>query len=169
MSKLATMLAHEVRKALPAMVFFLVLFHLIALTKAVSLADYQLTAFRAAWATLAALIVAKAILVADALPLTRRLSGSRARLVLWKTGIYTAVVIVFRLLEEGIPLALRHGGLVAGLKAMAHEVVWPVFAVIALWITAGLLLYALIAELTLAIGPERVRELLFARGDRGRA
>ncbi|MCG6941418.1 MAG: hypothetical protein LJE69_09215 [Thiohalocapsa sp.] len=167
MAKLSTIVAREVRKALPAVIFFLVLFHLIALTKAVSLADYQFTALRTAGATLAALIVAKAILVAEALPLTRRLPGSLALQVLWKTLLYSAVVLAFRVVEELIPLAIRHGGVWAGAKAMGDEVAWPFFAVIALWIIAGLFLYTLISELVHAVGPERVRALLFARGESG--
>lgn len=160
MTKLLAVLAREVRKALPAILFFLVLFHLIALTKAVSLDDHDFTAWRAAWATLAALIVAKAILLVDALVSHRVSSGRLAVRALWKTLLYGGVVLIFRLLEELIPLVARHGDLGAGAEALLAEVSWPLFTVLALWILAGLFLYTLAAELVDILGKARVKEVL---------
>jgi len=47
-------------------------------------------------------------------------------------------------------------------KAMSHEVSWPLFGVLALWILGGLLLYCLASELVGAMGPARVKALLFS-------
>ena len=52
MSKIGAIIAKEIREALPATIFFLFLFHLIALTKAVLLDDYSITSLRAAVATI---------------------------------------------------------------------------------------------------------------------
>ena len=49
--------------------------HMIALTKAVIVNDYSITALRATVATVGALIVAKAILVVENLPIDRFFSG----------------------------------------------------------------------------------------------
>lgn len=165
MSRIIAILSHEARKALPAVIFFLILFHLIALTRAVALDDDSLTALRAVGATVGALIVAKAILVVEALPISGAFFRGRWIQVLWKTLLYSMVALLFRVVEELIPLASKHGGLVAGIRAMEAEVAWPLFGVLALWIIGGLLLYCLATELTRAIGPERVKEILFRAHD----
>jgi hypothetical protein len=68
--KLGAFVAKEVREVLPATILFLGLFHMIALTKAVALSDFSRSALRATTATVGALIVAKAILLVEALPLS---------------------------------------------------------------------------------------------------
>jgi hypothetical protein len=165
-NKIGAIVAKEIREALPATIFFLCLLHLIALTKAVSLDDYSVTALRATGATVGALIIAKAILVVEALPIARRFSGRRVVQVLWKTLLYGIVVLLFRVVEELIPLVSKHGGLVPAAKAMYHEVSWPLFGVLALWILSGLLLYCLASELVHAMGPDRVKEILFSTHSR---
>lgn len=162
MNKLIVVVGKEIREAMPATVFFLILFHLIGLTKAVVLDEYSFTALRAAGATVGALIVAKAILVVEALPITTLFSRRRAWQLLWKTLLYGMVVLLFRVVEEMIPLASKHGGVVSGAKAMYREVAWPLFGVLALWILGGLLLYCLASEVVRAIGADRVKEILFS-------
>jgi len=58
--------------------------------------------------------------------------------------------------------ALVDAGVVPAAKAMSHEVSWPLFGVLALWILGGLLLYCLASELVGAMGPARVKALLFS-------
>ena len=147
MSKIGAIIAKEIREALPATIFFLLLFHLIALTKAVLLDDYSITSLRAAVATIGALIVAKGILVVEALPFSRLFSGRPTVQILWKT----------------IPLVSEHGGVISAARVMYHEVSWPLFAVLALWIIGGLLLYCLFFELVSAVGPDRAKEIFFAK------
>jgi hypothetical protein len=161
--KIGAIVAKEIREALPATVFFLCLFHLIALTKAIALDDYSLTALRAAGATVGALIVAKAILVVEALPLARLFAGRLAVQILWKTLLYGMVALLFRVIEEIIPLVSKHGGVVPAAGAIYREVSWPLFGVLALWILGGLLLYCLASELVHTIGSDRVKDLLFSR------
>jgi hypothetical protein len=160
--KIGAIVLKEIREALPATIFFLCLFHMIALTKAVALDDYSITTLRAAGATVGALLVAKAILVVEALPLATLFSGRRVVQVLWKTLLYGMVALLFRVVEEIIPLASKHGGVVPAAKAMSREVSWPLFGILALWILGGLLLYCLASELVRAMGPDRAKEILFS-------
>jgi hypothetical protein len=160
-NKIGAIVAREIREALPAFIFFLFLFHMIALTKAVSLGDYNITALRATGSTVGALIVAKAILLVEALPIARLFSGRRVVEVLWKTLLFATVALLFRFVEEIIPLTSKHGGVVATTKAMYGEISWPLFWVLALWILGGLFLYCLASELIRAVGPEKVKDMLF--------
>lgn len=164
MNKIGAVVVREIREALPATVFFLVLLHLIALTRAVALEDYSAAALRAAGATVGALIVAKAVLVVDALPLARLFSGRLLGQILWKALLYGLVVLLFKVAEEAIPLVARHGDVAQAARAMYREVSWPLFWILALWIGGGLLLYCLAAELTRALGPDRVRGVLVGPG-----
>lgn len=164
--RIVAIVGREIREALPATLFFLFLFHMIALTKAVALDEYSITALSAASATVGALIVAKAILVVEALPLARLFSARRMSQILWKTLLYGAVALLFRFLEEFLPLALKHGGWVSATKAMYREVSWPLFGVLALWIAGGLFLYCLASDLVEAVGRERMKEMLFSSRER---
>ena len=164
--KLGAFVAREVREVLPATILFLCLFHMIALTKAVALGDYRSSALRATTATVGALIVAKAILVVEALPISRRFARHRALHLLWKTLLFGTVALLFRFVEELIELASKHGGVVAATKVIVHEISWPLFWVLALWVLGGLLVYALASELVRAVGSERVKAICFGTGGR---
>ena len=166
MIKLGAFVVREVREAIPATILFLFLFHMVALTKAVSLGDYSSVALRATTATLGALIVAKAILVVEALPISRRFSSHRARHILWKTLLFGVVALLFRFVEEIIELASKHGGLAAATKIIFREISWPLFWVLMLWVLGGLLLYSLGSEFMRAVGSEKAKELLFGTGNR---
>lgn len=166
MGKIGAFIAKEIREALPATLLFLFLFHMLALTKAVTLGDYSVVALRATNATVGALIVAKAILIIEALPIARIFARRPVIQVLWKTLLFGAMVLLFRFVEEIIPLASKHSGLVEATRVLLREISWPLFAVLALWVLGGLLLYCLASELVRAVGPEKVKEML--RGPGGR-
>jgi uncharacterized membrane protein len=161
MGRVSSVIAREFREALPAIIFFLVLFHLLALTKAVALGDFSLTALRATTATIGALVVAKAILLVEALPPVKRLTGSRLSKVLRKTALFAVVVLLFRLLEELIPLWSKHGSLAAGAHALTSEVSWPFFVVLNTWILGGLFFYTLTTDLLHDAGTDKGKAMHF--------
>jgi hypothetical protein len=165
LSKIAAIVAKEIREAVPAFVVFLFLFHMIALTKAVSLDDYSITALRATASTIGALIVAKAILLVEALPIGRLFSSRLMIQVVWKTLLFGAVALLFRFIEEIIPLISKHGGLAAGVKAMFEEISWPLFGVLALWLVGGLFLYCLASELVHMVGAQKIKQMLLGTSD----
>jgi hypothetical protein len=159
-TNLRAKLAYEIREAIPPTIFFLLLFHLIALTKAVLLEEYSVTALRATVATVGALIVAKAILLVEALPLSRWFSARLLSNVLWKTLLFGAVAMLFRLVEEIIPLLLKHESLTAALVSVDEEINWPQFWAFQLWLFGALFLYCLAAELVREIGGARVMAMI---------
>ena len=163
MRKLGTLVAKEIREALPAAIFFLWLFHMIALTKAVSIGDYSLTALRATVATVGALIVAKAILVVEALPISRVFSRKLWLHIFWKTLLFNAVVLIFRFIEEMIPLLRKHEGFFAAVSRLLDETVWPQFWVLQLWILCALFLYCVVSEVVRMVGAGKVKSMLFGR------
>jgi hypothetical protein len=167
MSKVMAIVAREMREAVPALLFFLVVFHMLLITKNVVLEDYHITTTGATIATVGALIVAKAILVAEKLPVARLFSGRMLYNILWKTLLFSAVTLLFRLVEELIPLLAKHNGLVTAATHLFEEVSWPHFWVLQMWLYASLLLYCLASELMHMIGVVKVKGILL--GPKARA
>jgi hypothetical protein len=160
MSKVMAVVAREMREAVPALLFFLVVFHMLAITKAVILEDYHITTTGTAVATVGALIVAKAILVVEKLPIARLFSGRMLYNILWKALLFSAVSLLFRVVEELLPLLAKHNGLISAATHLLEEVSWPHFWVLQMWLYASLLLYCLAAELVRLIGPVTVKGML---------
>lgn len=169
MSRIWTVIAREIRNAVPATIFFLWLFHMIALTKAVLLDDYSFTALRATFATVGALLVAKAILVVEAMPISRLFSGQLWFHLLWRTLLVNVVVLIFRYIEEIIPLIRKHESLLAATAQLYREAAWPQFAVLQLWLFCALFFYCVAAELVRTIGRERVTAMFFGPGGKAAA
>jgi hypothetical protein len=164
----AAFIGREVREAIPPTLLFLFVFHMIALTQAAARGEFGIGALRATTATLGALVIAKAILVVEALPIARRFAGRRTRRILWKTLLFGVMALLFRFLEELIHLAAKPGGLAPALQSTLHEISWPLFWVLALWTLGALLLYSLLSELARAVGPEKAREALLGEDEEGR-
>lgn len=160
MSKVMAIVAREMREAVPALLFFLVVFHMILITKNVMLEDYNITTTGAAIATVGALIVAKVILIVGKLPLARLFSGRMLYNVLWKTSLFSAVSLLFRVVEELLPLPAKHNGLVPTATHLFEEVSWLHFWVLQMWLYASLLLYCLASELVRLIGAVKVKGML---------
>jgi hypothetical protein len=94
-------LLHEVREALPPTIFFFLGFNFIVLTTNLLVAQYLVAVSNFMLATMAALVVGKAVLVANKMPLLRRYD--RAPLIqpiLFKTTFYWVIVFFARLLER---------------------------------------------------------------------
>ena len=92
---------HEFRQVLPPTIFFFVGFNFIVFTTNLLVADYAIAVSSFMLATLAALVVGKAVLVANAMPFLRRYD--RAPLItpiLFKTAVYWVIVFIARLLER---------------------------------------------------------------------
>ena len=167
MNKAFAMVANEIREALPAMLFFLLAFHMIAVTKTVILEDYEISGASATIATVAALIVSKAILIVEKLPIARLFSNRMLYNIIWKTLLFGAVAILFRFVEEFIPLITKHEGLAMAMRHLFGEVTWSHFWVIQMWLFGLLFLYCLASELVRTIGAAKVKAMLLSSSDRG--
>lgn len=161
MSKIAHFLAEEVKEALPPTIFFLFGFHMIALTKSVLLAEYEITPTSATVATVGALIVAKAILIIDKLPFSRWFSAPRIYNVVWRTLLFGLTALAFRIIEELIPLIGKSGGATTAAATLFSEIHWPNFWIVQMWLFGLLLLYCTVTELVELSGTSRVRQVLF--------
>jgi hypothetical protein len=164
-SRILHWVAHELREAIVPFVFFLAVFGLGRLSRLLLLEEYHVTVVGSAVAVVGALIVAKAILVAEALPLTNAFRGRALAYVIgWKALVYGTIAMAFHLLEELIPFVRKSGSLTAGFAQMVAEASWPHFSVIALWLGFAVVLYCVGREFATALGPERMRALMLGDG-----
>src|SRR5262249_21015851 len=155
---------HELRAAVPPTIFFFVGFNFIVLTTNLLVADYAVAVSNFMLATVAALVVGKAVITANAMPFLKLFD--RAPLIqpiLFKTAIYWIAVFFARLAERFVHFSIVEGNppgdfvpyLITGFS-------WPRFSAISLWILVLFLIYVTASEFSLLFGPAEMRRLLFA-------
>jgi hypothetical protein len=125
----------------------LVGFNFIVLTTNLLLAQYLVTVSNFMLATVAALVVGKAVLVANKIPLLRRYD--RAPLIqpiLFKTAFYWVVVVLARLLERFVHFALEGNPTGHFPAYLITTFSWHRFSAISLWILVLFLIYVTASE-----------------------
>jgi hypothetical protein len=153
----------ELLGVLPPTLFFLAGFQLIGFTKQLILAQYEIQYSGFLLATVAALVVGKAVLVADKMPFLRRFD--RAPLIqpiLFKTVVYCLFVFAARLIEAFVRFALIEGNAPAAFAGhLAAEFSWNRFVATQLWIFVLFLIYVTASEFNALFGHGELRRILF--------
>src|SRR5216683_8144871 len=110
----------------------------------------------------AALILGKAVLIADLLPMINRFPNKPLIYnVAWKTLIYLLMATVIHYLERLIDFWREAGGLVAGNQKLLSEIVWPHFWAIQIILFVLIVMYCTMHELVRVIGREKVLRIFF--------
>jgi hypothetical protein len=163
-SGLAAFLIKELKEVLPPTVFFAVGFNLIVLTIDLILADYLTSFANFMVATMVALVVGKAVLVANAMPFLRRFDmAPMIQPVLFKTIVYWVVVFLVRFLEKLVEYFFA-GGTFGGIpKYVTTHFTWHRFAAIQMWIFVLFLIYTSVTELNAVLGDGELRKMFFSR------
>lgn len=164
MNKIIAHIKKELLGVLPAFIFFLIMFHILVITKALTLKEYGITYGASAVAVIGALIVAKAILIADRIPF---LNLYPKKPLIWnvalKTVVFGVIIFLFLVVEEMIHQGRRYGSFVIGCEHLKTDVKWPVFWVREIWLTVLLFFYCAAIELARVIGADKIKEIFFVR------
>jgi hypothetical protein len=154
----------QLAEVIPPTVFFIIGFNLIVFTTQLILADYLIHFANFMLVTLSALIVGKAVLVANKLPFFRRFDTAPImQPVLFKTLIYCIAVFVVRLLERVIKYWIT-GGTLGGIpQYFATHVSWNRFIAIQIWVFVLFLIYTIGSELNSLFGNGELIKILFTR------
>src|SRR5262249_87110 len=117
-------------------------------------------------ATVSALIVGKAVLVADKMPFLRRFDHAPlAQPIVFKTVIYTLFVFVARLIEAFIHY-VAGGGTVGGRRFIERQLGsfdWHRFVAAQMWIFVLFLVYVTASEVNQLLGDGELFKIFFKR------
>jgi hypothetical protein len=143
----------QLKHVLPPTLFFCVGFNLILFTRWMTLQEHGIPFTNFFAATLAALLVGKAVLVVDNLPFMHRFDGAPLiQPILFKSAIYWLFVFVIRI-AEGLFHFLREGGALGDFPSfLVAQFSWPRFLSIQIWLMVLFLVYVTAHELDTLFG-----------------
>jgi hypothetical protein len=147
---------------LPPTLYFFIAFNLIVVTTNLLAHDYwfRLTTFLVATTT--AIVVGKAVLVANQIRLIDRFRGAPLiQPILYRTIFYTLIVMVVRILERFIHLAFDDRGFALAFDAAIDDFSWRRFAAIQIWLFTCFLIYVTATELSALLGEGQLFRLFF--------
>src|SRR6266567_1435331 len=162
MTKLSTKLKEEFFALLPPTIFFFVALHIVTFVRVLMLKGTGISPLSSISVAVAALILGKAVLIADMLPMINRFPNKPLIYnVAWKTLIYLLVATLIHYLERLVDFWRQAGGLVAGNKELLAEIVWPHFWAIQIILLVLIVMYCTMHELVRVIGKEKVLRIFF--------
>ena len=120
MGKVSTKLKEEFFALLPPTIYFFVALHIVAFVRVLMLEKTGIAPSTPISIAVAALILGKAVLIADMLPFINRFPHKPLIYnVAWKTVIYLLISAIIHYLERLIDFWRETGGLVAGNRKVA--------------------------------------------------
>ncbi len=161
--RIGAKILRELRSALPPTIFFFVGFNFIVLTTNLLVASYAVAVSSFMLATVAALVVGKAVITANSMPFLKIFD--RAPLIqpiLFKTAIYWIAVFFARLGERFLHFLIDGNSPLDFGEHLIADFSWHRFIAISLWIFVLFLIYVTAAEFSQLIGPAEMRRLIFA-------
>src|SRR2546421_5053879 len=162
MTKLSTKLKDELFKLLPPTIFFFIALHIVAFVRVLALKGTGISPLSSMSIAVAALILGKAVLLADMLPMVNRFPNKPLIYnVAWKTLIYLLVATLIHYLERLVDFWRQAGSLVAGNQKLLAEIVWPHFWAIQLILLVLIAMYCTMHELVRVIGRDKLLRIFF--------
>src|SRR6266513_5073860 len=155
-------LKEEFFKLLPPTIYFFVALHLVMFIRVLMLEGTGIAPSSSISIAVAALILGKAVLIADMLPLINRFPNKPLIYnVAWKTVIYLLLSAVIHYLERLFDFWRQAGGFVAGNEKLLAEIVWPHFWAIQIILFLLIAAYCMVHELVRVIGREKALRIFF--------
>jgi len=162
MTKLGTTLKKEFFELLPPTIYFFVALHIVAFVRVLMLEKTGIAPSSPISIAVAALILGKAVLIADMLPLINRFPNKPLIYnIAWKTVIYLLISAVIHYLERLIDFWRQTGGFVAGNQKLLSQIIWPHFWAIQIILFVLIAAYCMVHELVRVIGREKVLRIFF--------
>jgi hypothetical protein len=162
MHKVIEKLKEEFFAVLPPTIFFFVALHIVAVVRVLMAKGSHFEPLSTISIAVAALILGKAVLIADMLPpINRYPEKPLAYNVAWKTSIYLVMSALIHYVERLIEFWRQAGGFVAGNKELLAKIVWPHFWAVQIILFVLILVYCTARELVRVIGKEKMLRLFF--------
>ena len=162
MNKVFEKLKEEFLAVLPPTIFFFIALHIVGLVRVLMTKGTGLPVTSSAQIAIAALIIGKAVLLADLWPPINRFPDKPLIYnIVWKTAIYYVVASVIHYLERLYDFAKEAGGIVAGNEKLLSEIVWPHFWAVQIMLLTLIVMYCTMHELVRVMGREKVMRMFF--------
>jgi hypothetical protein len=157
-----TKLKEEFFKLLPPTIFFFVALHIVAFVHVLMLERTGISPSSSVSIAIAALLLGKAVLIADMLPMINRFPNKPLIYnIAWKTVIYWLISVAIHYVERLIEFWRQTGSFAAGNKELFAEIVWPHFWAIQIILFVLIAMYCTVHELVRVIGREKVLRIFF--------
>jgi len=162
MHKILEKLKEEFFAVLPPTIFFFVALHIVTFIRVLMARGSHFEPLSTMSIAIAALILGKAVLIADMLPAINRYPNKPlAYNVAWKTVIYWLMSTLIHYVERLIDFSRQAGGIVAGNRKLLEEIVWPHYWAVQIILLILILVYCTARELVRVIGKEKILRLFF--------
>jgi hypothetical protein len=162
MNKISAKIKEETAALVPPTIFFFGSLLIIGLVRALLLRGTGIAPASPVAMLLGALVLAKAVLLADLWPAINRYPDKPLVYnVAWKTLIYSAVATVLHYLEHLIEFWREAGSFMAANRLLLAKMVWTHFWAIELVIVILVVDYCVITEFARALGKKELRQLFF--------
>jgi hypothetical protein len=161
MHKALERLKEEFLKVLPPTIFFFVTLHLVVIVRMLLAKGTDYTPLSTMSILVASLILGKAVLIADMLPVINLYPHKPLiHNVAWKTLIYWLIAGLIHYLERLYDFSREAGGIAAGNHKLLAEIVWPHYWAVQI-ILLLIFMYCTGRELVRAIGSDKVMRIFF--------
>ncbi len=162
MSKFAKTIKHEFAELIPPTLYFFVILHIVALIRALMTRNTGIDLSTTTSVTVAALILGKAVLLANHMPFINRYPEEPLIWnVCWKTLLYFLVALFIHYLEHLYDFWKVAPGFMEANQKLLAEIVWPHFWAIQILLGVLIFLYCVVSELSRVIGPDKLRKIFF--------
>ena len=157
-----TKLKEEFFKLLPPTIFFFVALHIVAFVHVLMLKRTGISPSSSVSIAIAALLLGKAVLIADMLPIINRFPNKPLIYnVVWKTVIYWLISVAIHYVERLIEFWRQTGSFAAGNEKLLAEIIWPHFWAIQIILFVLIAMYCMMHELVRVVGKEKVMRIFF--------
>lgn len=162
MSKFSEKAKEEFLALLPPTIFFFIALHIVALVRVLMTHGTGLPVSSSGQIAVGALILGKAVLLADLMPAINRFPNRPlAYNVAWKTAIYFVIATVIHYLERLVDFWKQAGGFAAANEKLLATIVWPHFLAIQIVLLVLILNYCVLRELGRVLGTGKLLTLFF--------
>jgi hypothetical protein len=162
MSQLSAKVKEEFYALIPPMIFFFIGLNIIALVRMLMVKGTGLPLSTPLQILVAALVLAKAVLIADMLPFINRYPEKPLIYnVAWKTILYVFIATVIHYLERLFDVWRGAGSFVAANRKLLAVIIWPHFWAIELIIAVLILNFCIITELSRVLGEKKLEHIFF--------
>ena len=162
MNKVTKTIKHEFAELIPPTIYFFVILHIVALIRALMTRNTGIDLSTSTSIAVAALILGKAVLIANALPFINRYPDQPLIWnVCWKSALYFLVALAIHYLEHLYDYWKVAPGFSAANQKLLAEIVWPHFWAIQILLAVLIVLYCVIVEMARVIGRDKLKAMFF--------